>query len=507
MWVQTDAAQALIFSVWHWIGRHALRLDQNSKALTALTVEKWETPGDGSQFILHVKPGIKTQNRPPMNGRDYTADDVAWNINRIAGKLDPDHAALYQRATTMYPLDHTEVIDKTTVKVVMSKPSSTFLAGLTEPHNPMMPRDLVEAGLLNNIPALGGHGPFMIKSYQQGGTMSFVKHPDYMLQGLPYLDGIDYITLPDAATLISAFISGKTDMYVGPSATDVPTIKAARPDAKLLSSAGMNWNHFRMQTERQPFTDARVRRALFLSLDYKEIGDGAWGADSGWQYTGPIAYENPEGYNQDQLKALPGYNPNTKDKDRQTAKQLMSAAGYPDGEISWPILTSSNLPTAAAVQHATRAQDQWKKVWAKINPTIQLPADSATFNKLQSTNEFSMISYTNTAFPDPALEMAAQYHSPSGLLGSRNYGHFKNADADAMTEKALTTVDLEARKQILLDFQKRYFDEWMPTIQLHMQPDRYFVGPHFGNFENLLGPWWFINFRVGTAAEYFSHIS
>jgi peptide/nickel transport system substrate-binding protein len=504
MWVQTDAAQALIFSVWHWIGRHAVRLDQDTKKLTPLTLASWEIPGDGSEFILHVKPGIKTQNRPPMNGRDYTADDVAWNINRIAGKLDPAHAALYQRATTMYPLDHTEVMDSTTFKVVMSKPSSTFLNGLTEPHNPMMPRDAVEAGLLNNIPALGGHGPFMIKSYAQGGTMSFVKHPNYMLQGLPYLDGIDYLTLPDAATKLSAFISGKIDMYEEPTVTDVATVKAARPDAKLYSSAGMNWNHFRFQTEKAPFTDARVRKALFLSLDYKAIGDGIWG--DAWRYTGPIAYENPEGYNQDQLKALPGYNPSTKDKDIQTAKQLMTSAGFPDGEITFPILLSSALTTGAAYQNATRAQDQWKKIWPKMNVTIQPPPDSATFNKLQSTNDFMMISYTNTVFPDPALEMAAQYHSPTGLLGSRNYGHFRNADADAMIEKALQTIDLEARKQILLDFQKRYFDEWMPCIQIYMQPDRYFVGPHFGNFQNLLGPWWFINFRVGTASEYFSHV-
>lgn len=184
----------------------------------------------------------------------------------------------------------------------------------------------------------------------------------------------------------------------------------------------------------------------------------------------------------------------------------MTAAGYPDGEISFPILLSSNLPTAAAAQHATRAQDQWKKIWPKINVTLQPPADSATFNKLQSTNDFTVISYTNTSFPDPALELAAQYHTPTGLLGSRNYGHFKNADAGAMIEKVLATIDVNARKQILLDFQKQYFDEWMPVIQLHMQPDRYFVGPHFGNFQNLLGTWWFINFRLATAAEYFSHV-
>ncbi|MFI5388022.1 MAG: ABC transporter substrate-binding protein, partial [Fimbriimonadales bacterium] len=407
MWKQTDAAQALIFSVWHWTGRHALRLDPDTKKLTPLTVASWEIPGDGSEFILHVNPNAKIQNRPPANGRNFTADDLAWNINRIAGKLDPAHAALYQRATTMYPLDHTEAVDPTTCKVVMSKPSSTFLAGLTEAHNPMMPRDVVETGLLNNIPALAGHGPFMVKTYEEGGTMSFTRHPNYMLPGLPYLDQIDYITLPDAATKLSAFVSGKIDMYEEPSAQDLPAIKASRPDAKLMSSGGLNWYHFRFQTEKPPFTDARVRKAIFLSLDYKQIGDGAWG--DGWMYTGPLAPENPEGFSQDQLKQLPGYNPNTKDKDRQTAKDLMTAAGYPDGDISFPILISSPLPTNTAYQNAVRAQDQLKKLWPKMNVQLQPPTDTASFNRLQSTNDFTMIAYTNTAFPDPALELAAQY--------------------------------------------------------------------------------------------------
>jgi ABC-type transport system substrate-binding protein len=505
MWKQTDAHKALIFSVWHWIGRHALKLDPDSKKLQPLTIASWEIPGDGSEFIFKVNPNAKIQNRPPSNGRNFTAEDLAWNLMRNAGKLDPAHAAEYQRNTTMYPLDHVDVIDQFTAKAVMSKPSSTFLAGLTEAHNEMMPKDYVEANpQLNNIPAFAGHGPFQVKSYEEGGTISFVRHPNYMLPGLPYVDQIDWITLPDAATKVSAFVSGKIDMYEEPLKEQVAPIKASRPDAKLMKSTGFNWYHFRFQTERAPFTDPRVRRALFLALDYKEIADGTWGED--WSYTGPLSPKNPEAYTEDQIKQLPGYNESTKDKDRQTAKQLMAAAGYPDGEISFTILPSSNVPSNPANPNSIRAQDQWKKVWPKMDVKIQLPADTPSFNRLQTANDFQMVAYTNTEFPDPALQLAAQWHTTGGLLGSRNYGRFKNAEADAMIEKALVTIDSNARKQILQDFQKKYFEEWMPLIHIAMAPDRYFVGPHFGNFENLLGPWWFINFRLGTAAEYFSRV-
>ena len=74
MWKQTDAHKALlIFSVWHWIGRHALTLDPDTKKLQPLTVASWEIPGDGSEFIFKVNPNAKIQNRPPSNGRNFTS--------------------------------------------------------------------------------------------------------------------------------------------------------------------------------------------------------------------------------------------------------------------------------------------------------------------------------------------------------------------------------------------------------------------------------------------------
>jgi ABC-type transport system substrate-binding protein len=496
---QTDADTALIVNIFQIISRNAIRMDGDTKKLTPQVVEKWEIPGDGSQFILHVRPNMNIHSKNP---RPINAEDVAFNINRIAGKLDPQHQALYQRASTMYGLDHAEAVDPTTVKVVMDKPSSTFLYGLAHHDNAMMPKDVVDADpQLSNWANFAGVGPYVVKSYQEGGTLSLTRSPDFFEDGLPYLDQIDTLTLPDAATKVSAFVSGQIDMYEEPTKEQVPAIKASRPDAKLYNSGGLNWYHFRFQTEKAPFTDARVRKALMLALDYKEIGDGTWG--DGWGYTGAVVPANPDALSEDQLKKIPGLNPGTKDSDRQTARQLMTAAGYPDGEISFPILISSPLPTNASYENATRAQDQWKKLWPKMNVTLQPPPDTAAFARLQATNDFTMIAYTNTAFPDPALELGAQWHSPAGLLGSRNYGKFKNADADAMIEKALTTLDFDARKQVIQDFEKRWFDEWMPLIPLHTGADRYFTGPHFGGFDKLLGTWWVINFRLYTIQEKF----
>src|SRR5581483_11000370 len=199
--------------------------------------------------------------------------------------------------------------------------------------------------------------------------------------------------------------------------------------------------------------------------DYKDIADGTWGP--GWQYTGPLEPEHPEALTSDQIKQLPGYNPSTKDKDRQDAKQLMSAAGHPDGDISFQIMPALPSPTSSYFENAIRIQDQLKKLWPKMDVQVTPPADSASYARLQAEGNFSTVSYTITTLPDAVLEFDSQWHSSSGTHGSRNYGHFKNDEADAIIEKAFTTLDNDARKNLLLDFQKKYFDEWLPAIQLH----------------------------------------
>ena len=274
---QSDMDTALNNSIWHLIGKRALTLDGNTKQLQPETVEKWEIPGDGTEFLLHVRQGMKIHNKPPANGRVFTAEDLAFNINRIAGKLDPDHLSLYQRATTMAGLDHAEAVDQNTCRVVMTRPSSTLLAGLTEIRNELMPKDVVEAKLFDNIVSLAGHGPFMTKEYQDAQQMTAVRNPDYFVQGQPHADQFQVLFLPDAATALSAFVSDKLDIFA-PIKEQIAAVKASKPDAKYFEWPSLNWYHIRFQVEKPPFTDFRVRRALFLALDYKEIADGYWGS-------------------------------------------------------------------------------------------------------------------------------------------------------------------------------------------------------------------------------------
>ena len=46
--------------------------------------ESWEMP-DASTYVVHLRKGIHWQDIPPVNGREFTADDVVWHYNRFTG--------------------------------------------------------------------------------------------------------------------------------------------------------------------------------------------------------------------------------------------------------------------------------------------------------------------------------------------------------------------------------------------------------------------------------------
>src|SRR5262249_8976589 len=91
----------------------AIGLDKDFKLRPEL-VKSWEIIGNSEQFIFHLQPNAKWQNRAPANGRAVDAQDIAYNLMRIAGKNPGDKAAERPRAGTLVGMDKAEAIDPQT---------------------------------------------------------------------------------------------------------------------------------------------------------------------------------------------------------------------------------------------------------------------------------------------------------------------------------------------------------------------------------------------------------
>src|SRR5882724_9448071 len=141
--------------------------------------ESWSQP-DETTYVFKLRRGVRWQPKPPVNGRELTAEDVVYSVERfrtIKGNAN---------ASMLKPLDRVEAIDRHTVRFALKEPYAWFLDMLA---NPMavciVARECVEKfGDLRSPEATVGTGPWMFESYRPNVGMTLVRNPSYFVAGL-----------------------------------------------------------------------------------------------------------------------------------------------------------------------------------------------------------------------------------------------------------------------------------------------------------------------------------
>ena len=152
---------------------------------------------------------MKFHNRPPVNGREMTAEDVKYSYELLKDKAQYSTRAALVKTIT--------VIDKYTVKFELSMPDPKFYLNIVDSLSPVIvPREAVEApgGLAEN-PI--GTGAFMLKEFSPGDGALLVKNPNYYLKDkdgrpLPYVDAVRLYFTKDAATETALFRTKQLDV-------------------------------------------------------------------------------------------------------------------------------------------------------------------------------------------------------------------------------------------------------------------------------------------------------
>jgi peptide/nickel transport system substrate-binding protein len=458
----TSTSQAA--NIWPYIGNQAVRSNREATALAGELVETWETPGDGTELIMHVRQGVKWHDKPPLDGRSLVADDIAFNLMRISGKLDPAKRASFQRASTLPNLDSATAVDERTVRVKLTRPHSSFMNGLSDFRNSIVARQQAESSSgFTKVSEFVGTGPFIMESFEDKVEAKFSANPAYWEGGKPYLSGVRWIWHGDRASALSAFAQSQFDYFESPSKTEIDSLGKLAKDARKEEWPIAVWYHFRFNTTRPPFNDPRVRKALFLAMDYKGMNDAFFG-DGGWDYSGPLVSVFSEALTSAELMKLPGYNPASRDADIAAAKKLMSDAGFPSGNISFKF-----LPNGATGQHyenCIRATDQLKKIWPEIKIQMDIPADAAVFGKRQSGGDFDVIAYQFKSVPDALLDLASMVQSS----GSRNYGKFSDPLVDELFAKAEIQLVQAERAVTMKEIQHKLMES-SPVIGVGTSPN------------------------------------
>jgi len=225
--------------------------------------ESWTQPSE-TTYVFKLRKGVRWQNKPPVNGRELTADDVVFSVN---------HFLTVQGNANAYMLksvDKVEALDKYTVKFTLKESFVWFLDMLANPHAvAIVAREVVDKhGDLKKWESVVGTGPWMLDSYRPNVGLAYVRNPNYFQSGLPYIDRIEATVDEDNASRMAAFLSGKYDLgWEFPGTINrvdwvqiKDTLKQKRPKLQTVEFPSPVMSHISMRTDQKPFSDVRVRQ-------------------------------------------------------------------------------------------------------------------------------------------------------------------------------------------------------------------------------------------------------
>jgi peptide/nickel transport system substrate-binding protein len=415
--------------------------------------ESWTQP-DETTYVFKLRRGVRWHPKPPVNGRELTAEDVRYTLERFLTVKGNANAYMLRS------LDRVEALDKYTVKVVLKEPFVWLLDVLANPMAAaVVAKEVVDKyGDLKKSEAVIGTGPWMLDSYRPNQGMTFVRNPHYFVAGLPYIERVEIVVDEDNASRTAAFLAGKYDLgweFPGTiNRTDWvqirDTLKQRRPNLRTLEFASNVMNHISMRADQKPYGEVRVRRAMSLAIDRQAI------IDSVFERAGNLNPPVPAGLREwsipiDQLgegAKYYRYDPNE-------ARRLLAEAGHPNG---------FSAPMCFTTYGSTVLVDMAQMVLKNLKDVgINARLDEKEYGAYISTcfyGKFDAMAFgPQTPFIEPDNFLYGQYY-PGEL---KNQSHIDDP----------VVADMLVRQRRMSDVPKRR--ELIYEIQRHLAKQQYYV--------------------------------
>ena len=392
---------------------------------------------DPVTLILRLRPNVTFHNGEPVD-----AAAVKFTLERhltLAGSF---------RRGEIASMDHAEVIDPTTIKIVLKSPSAPFLTQLTDRAGMVLPPKATEAAGKDFSRAPVCSGPFKFSERVAQDRIVLDRYPGYWDAGKIHFDKVIYQPMPESAVLLANLRSGAIDIAERVLPTDVAQVKAD-PKLRIVTAPalrydGITFNLGNGDKSKSPIGQNKLLRQAFdAALDRQALVDVVFGG----MYT-PTAQAIPAA-SPYYIAALPA-----PPRDLAKAKALIKESG-----VKTPIPVQMNVPnTAENAQVAEVIQSMVKEAGFALKiDLIEFAASlqAATRGEFESY----LIGWSGRADPDGNL-----YQFLVTGIG-QNDGHYSNKTVDDALNAARQSLDPSTRRG-LYETALRQVNEDHPLLYL-----------------------------------------
>jgi peptide/nickel transport system substrate-binding protein len=403
--------------------------------------ESWTLSPDGRQVTLRLR-AAKFHNGEPL-----TSADVKYTLERI---LNPNTKAVAR--AWFVDLDRVEAPEPRTVVLHLKQPNVALLIYLAHPNTSVVSEKIAKAAnddLSRKEHAIGS-GPFRLAEWVPDNFMRFEAFREFYVQGQPYLDGIRFNIVPDEAGVTAALRTKAADAAL---IADARAAQTLGREAGITVSAkpSLNYHLLFLNTKRKPLDNPKVREAIALSIDRKQIIDTiALGAGDP---TGPLPPALPF--------ALPVGDYPLYKRDVARARQLLQESGV--GPVQLTLLTQTTEPVYAK-DIAQIVQQQLGEAGIRLN--IEL-LEFGQWVQRWLKADFDMAPGLNSGQPDPDFYLFRYFTNDGNLNFVHSYQNDTSSDA---IKRARTLADPARRKELYATAQKELVTG-VPFVWLYVGRD------------------------------------
>lgn len=401
--------------------------------------ESWEIAPDGLSYTFHLRDAKFSDGTPVL------ASDVAFSLTRLRDAEAAPMRSLYQVITAV------ETPDDKTVVLKLSKPYTPLMSALAMFAASIVPEHAVKqyGDTFGEHPV--GSGAFVLKEWRRGESVVLERNPLYWEQGLPKLDGVEWIYVPNDNTRMLKLTAGEVE-----AATFVPwnQIKELQTNSNITVQLDKStrMDHILVNHAHPPLDNKTVRQALNMAIDQQAIVDVV-----------TFGY----GTKANSFFPLDGmdYNPDNPNYpyDPEKAKAMLDEAGVSDLSLDFVLVSGDS----AHDQIGVLVKDQLAKVGVNVN-LVKMEAGQQWDALVAGEYDIGVMWWVNDIF-DP--DQKAQFCVSGDPENRSYYTNYKNPAVTDLVNAAAVELDPAKRKAMYFDVQRMAKDD-VHWIDLYYSPFR-----------------------------------